>query len=102
MHHLFPTLDHGILPQLYDVFFETIKEFEIEFQGYPWLETIRGQFAELSRNEFNKKDSLQQYREKYSIPKNVEAKEAKSNADKSKELETQLDKSAKGVDRGSA
>ncbi|XP_055301663.1 cytochrome b5-related protein-like [Sitodiplosis mosellana] len=62
LHHLFPTLDHGILPQLYDILFETLLEFEAECQCYPWFfETIKGQFKQLSRVEPMTLDSHQKY-----------------------------------------
>lgn len=62
LHHLFPTLDHGILPALYDIFFETLLEFEADYQCYPWFfETIKGQFKQLSRIEPMPFDSHQRY-----------------------------------------
>lgn len=62
LHHLFPTLDNGILPQLYDMFFETLMEFEAECQCYPWFfETIKGQFMQLSRTEPMELSSHERY-----------------------------------------
>lgn len=61
LHHLFPTLDHGILPQLYDIFFKTLLEFEAESQCYPWYEIIKGQFLQLARVETNPMDSHERY-----------------------------------------
>lgn len=62
LHHLFPTFDHGILPQLYDIFYETLLEFEAECQCYPWFfETIKGQFKQMSRVKPMKFDSHQRY-----------------------------------------
>lgn len=61
LHHLFPTFDHGILPQLYDILFETLVEFEAESEGYPWYEVIKGQFLQLARVETNPIDSHQRY-----------------------------------------
>lgn len=62
LHHLFPTLDHGILPELYDLLYETLEEFEAECQCYPWFfETIKGQFQQLSRVEPMKLDSHEKY-----------------------------------------
>jgi len=49
LHHFFPTLDHGILPQLHDIFLETCKEFEIELREYSWWPLIVGQFEQLVR-----------------------------------------------------
>lgn len=88
LHHLFPTLDHGLLQELYDVFFETLMEFEAECMCYSWLvhfelfcanfyiktldaslicrfETIKGQFQQLSRIEPMQLDSRERYRLKY-------------------------------------
>lgn len=63
LHHLFPTLDHGILPNLYDILFETLDEFEMELGCYPYLETIRGNFAQLARNKLREIDSQKLYRQ---------------------------------------
>lgn len=49
LHHLFPTLDHGILPQLYPVFFDTCREFETVYREIPWLQHIIGQHKQLAR-----------------------------------------------------
>jgi fatty acid desaturase len=51
LHHLFPTLDHGLLPQLNDTFLETCKEFEIELREYAWWPLILGQFRQLTRDK---------------------------------------------------
>lgn len=59
---MFPTFDHGLLPKLYDMFFETLLEFEAECQCYPWFfETIKGQFQQLSRTEPMPYDSHERY-----------------------------------------
>lgn len=63
LHHLFPTLDSCILPHLYDVFFETLLEFEAECQCYTWFfETIKGYFQQASRIEEMKLDPDERYR----------------------------------------
>ena len=49
LHHMFPTLDHGLLPQLNEVFLETCKEFEVEMKEYPWHNLIAGQFMQLTK-----------------------------------------------------
>ena len=49
MHHMFPTLDHGLLPQLYETFLETCKEFEVEMMEYPWYNLVAGQFLQLAK-----------------------------------------------------
>ncbi|XP_070505347.1 cytochrome b5-related protein-like [Chironomus tepperi] len=51
LHHLFPTLDHGLLPQLHEVFISTCKDFEIELREYPWWPLIVGQFQQLARTK---------------------------------------------------
>ncbi|XP_062706938.1 cytochrome b5-related protein-like [Aedes albopictus] len=51
LHHLFPTLDHGILPQLYQVLFETCEEFQLEYREQHWLQAIVGQHQQLARIE---------------------------------------------------
>lgn len=61
LHHLFPTLDNGILPQLYDMFFQTLMEFEAELQCYSWFETIKGKFLQVSRIEPMTLDPHQRY-----------------------------------------
>ena len=51
LHHLFPTIDHGILPQLQDIFIETCREFEVQMRTFPWHELIIGQFKQLARTQ---------------------------------------------------
>ena len=51
LHHLFPTLDHGLLNQLHEVFISTCKDFELELREYPWWPLIVGQFKQLLRTE---------------------------------------------------
>lgn len=41
MHHMFPTLDHAVLPQLRKILLDTCNEFETELKVYPWLSTLR-------------------------------------------------------------
>lgn len=62
MHHLFPTLDQGLLPELYADFFETLEQFEAEFVTSKWFfETIKGQFRQLARIEPQKLNTHQKY-----------------------------------------
>ncbi|KAF5293581.1 hypothetical protein FQA39_LY03066 [Lamprigera yunnana] len=49
LHHLFPTIDHGILEYLYPAFFETCSEFGIQFRMCSQLELVSGQFKQLAR-----------------------------------------------------
>jgi fatty acid desaturase len=51
LHHMFPTLDHGLLPQIHEIFIETCTEFELELREYPWWPLIRGQFIQLLRDK---------------------------------------------------
>ena len=54
LHHLFPTLDHGLLPQLEPIFLETCNEFKTELREYPWYKLIIGQFQQLTRTKVRK------------------------------------------------
>lgn len=49
LHHMFPTLDHALLPQLRETLFDTCKEFEAELCIYPWYKLFIGQFKQLTR-----------------------------------------------------
>lgn len=53
LHHLFPTLDHGILPQLYPVFNKTLSEFKEVLREATFLEHIIGQNQQLLRTKAN-------------------------------------------------
>lgn len=64
LHHLFPTLDHGVLPQLYPILFETMNEFEVDLESNPWYHCVSGQFRQLARIEPNPIDSLEKLRRK--------------------------------------
>lgn len=50
MHHLVPTIDHGVAAQLYPTLFETMAEFETEFEEYPWSVLIYGQLEQLAKD----------------------------------------------------
>ncbi|XP_055547319.1 cytochrome b5-related protein-like isoform X2 [Wyeomyia smithii] len=49
LHHLFPTMDHGMLAQLYPTFLETCAEFELEYQEFSWWQMFVGQYRQLAR-----------------------------------------------------
>lgn len=51
MHHLFPTLDHAILPQLNDIFVKTCKEFDLVPERNDWGELIKEQHLQLARTK---------------------------------------------------
>jgi fatty acid desaturase len=58
LHHLCPTLDHGLLPQLKPILEATCKEFGIEMAQMPWWQHVVGYFRQLARlevNDFSKK-----------------------------------------------
>lgn len=49
LHHLLPTVDHGLLPQLYPVLYETLRDFDTELNEFPWFFHICGQLLQLAR-----------------------------------------------------
>ncbi|XP_073821726.1 cytochrome b5-related protein-like isoform X3 [Musca autumnalis] len=53
LHHMFPTLDHGILPQLRPIFYKTLIEFKSEMRESSYLHHIIGQIQQLLRTEPN-------------------------------------------------
>ncbi|XP_037928359.1 cytochrome b5-related protein [Teleopsis dalmanni] len=55
LHHLFPTLDHGLLPQLYPILYKTLDEFKAELRECNHLEHIIGQHQQLLRIKTNPK-----------------------------------------------
>lgn len=55
LHHLFPTIDHGVLPQLYPILWNTLHEFNEHLYQYPMLEHILGQNKQLLRTKAHSK-----------------------------------------------
>ncbi|PSN40733.1 Cytochrome b5-related protein [Blattella germanica] len=53
LHHMFPTCDHGNLPQFYPIFKKTCKEFGVHFPDHGIVELYKGQFLQIARNEPN-------------------------------------------------
>ncbi|XP_055691864.1 cytochrome b5-related protein-like [Lutzomyia longipalpis] len=51
LHHIFPTLDHGVLAQFQPEFVQTLKEFEYDFRECSWFEHIIEQHKQLARIE---------------------------------------------------
>ncbi|XP_063701277.1 cytochrome b5-related protein-like [Culicoides brevitarsis] len=51
MHHLFPTLDHAILPHFNDIFVKTCEEFGLEPQRSDWFELFKEQHLQLARTK---------------------------------------------------
>ncbi|KAK5641851.1 hypothetical protein RI129_010398 [Pyrocoelia pectoralis] len=54
LHHLFPTIDHGMLQHLYPVFHRTCKQFGVQFRMTSQFELLYGQFRQLARIRRNK------------------------------------------------
>ncbi|XP_062142200.1 cytochrome b5-related protein [Drosophila sulfurigaster albostrigata] len=53
LHHLFPTLDHGLLPALYPVLYETLDQFKGELRECNHIEHMIGQHKQLLRIHSN-------------------------------------------------
>lgn len=49
LHHLFPSLDHALLPQLRPVFLETCREFEVKMREQSWCSHVLAHFQLLKR-----------------------------------------------------
>lgn len=54
LHHMFPTLDHSILPKLEATFLETCKDFSVEFHKKSVMSAVSDQFKQLARSEIRK------------------------------------------------
>lgn len=61
LHHLFPTLDHSVLPHLQDEFKQTCKEFEIYQKDTTILEALQNQFRQMERKEIIKLNEYNKY-----------------------------------------
>ncbi|KAJ8980971.1 hypothetical protein NQ317_013425 [Molorchus minor] len=51
LHHMFPTIDHGLLEYLYPVFLKTCKEFGLEWKLSSQLGLVKGQYRQLAKNK---------------------------------------------------
>lgn len=51
LHHLFPSLDHALLPQLREILYETCKEFDLELRKWTLLHAAVEQFKQLARTK---------------------------------------------------
>lgn len=66
LHHLFPTLDHGVLEHLYPTFNEIIEKYEIGFRMASQWDAIKGGFQQLVRTTPNSNPpDLKKYRKKH-------------------------------------
>nr|CAI5858622.1 unnamed protein product [Callosobruchus analis] len=53
LHHLFPTLDHGVLEHLYPVFNKVLEQFDVDLRIVSQVDTIVGGFQQLMRVQPN-------------------------------------------------
>ncbi|KAK7067347.1 hypothetical protein SK128_010311 [Halocaridina rubra] len=53
LHHLFPTVDHSRLDQLYPVFFETCQEFGMTYDLLTHWQTLHGKYVQLAKTTPN-------------------------------------------------
>lgn len=51
LHHLFPTLDQTLLPQLRGILEKTCKEFDVEYVKYGTVESFLGLLKQIARTE---------------------------------------------------
>lgn len=51
LHHMFPSLDHSILPQLEEVFIETCTDFQVKLRKYYFLYCFVGNIEQLNRKK---------------------------------------------------
>lgn len=49
LHHLFPSLDHDVIPLLQDTFIHTCEEFGLDMTQKPFASIVHGQFKQLAR-----------------------------------------------------
>lgn len=49
LHHLFPTLDHSLIPLLQEIFEDTCKEFHLDLTPKSYTSIMCGQFEQLVR-----------------------------------------------------
>lgn len=49
LHHLFPTIDHGILDLLYPVFDEVMEKFDVNLRMFTCWKIYKGGFQQLAR-----------------------------------------------------
>lgn len=49
LHHLFPALDHSLIPRLQDTFRYTCEEFGLDLTQKSFASIVRGQFKQLVR-----------------------------------------------------
>ncbi|KAL3272609.1 hypothetical protein HHI36_014077 [Cryptolaemus montrouzieri] len=55
LHHLFPTLDHGVLDSLYPTFLQTCIDFGVDWKLYSSGELVVGALQQLARDKPNSK-----------------------------------------------
>jgi fatty acid desaturase len=57
LHHLFPALDHALLPQFREVLFETCEEFNEKIVDCTIIQAVSNQFKQLGRTTIIKLES---------------------------------------------
>lgn len=53
LHHMFPTIDHAHLHDLYPILEKTCKEFGVDYKFKSSWDLFTGQFCQLMRNQPN-------------------------------------------------
>lgn len=51
LHHMFPSLDHSLLPQLEKIFLDTCEEFKADINKWTMMEAFKGKFQQMTRSE---------------------------------------------------
>lgn len=77
LHHMFPSLDHSLLPQFKDIFLETCIEFQEELRECSVLEALVDQLRQLSRTEITKLDDKTTPHQVYDINRNYVLKKSR-------------------------
>ena len=63
LHHLFPTVDHGQLSHLYDVFERTCEEFGVRYRYFSLWEMFSGQHQQMGRSLPRRSDLMSAQKE---------------------------------------
>lgn len=64
LHHLFPSLDHALLPQLREILLQTCEEFEWKLKKYSMLHAAIEQFKQLGRTKIVTLEERKKFTEK--------------------------------------
>lgn len=58
LHHLFPTIDHGLLEHLYPTFLKVCAQFGVEWKLTSQIELVKGQIRQLAKTIPNREPPL--------------------------------------------